>query len=282
MRKEKAFTLIELLVVIAIIALLMAILMPALQRVRKQARAVVCQANLKQWGTTVALYTEDHQGRLPHGFVVGYCMWFLVGSVVSSDDPNIPESMYRVETRGIACCPMAVKRGKGRFTYKVSGEIRVEGLSGSTYEAWEITRPGPPFRCSYGLNEWLFHNHFRFDDTDPPRYRYRLPYTDIFSIRGRAQIPLLLDSTMPESRPDNRSEPPRFSGWGRGMARFCIDRHNGHVNGLFLDWSVRKIGLKELWTLEWSRQFDTAGPWTRAGGAQPEDWPEWMRGLKDY
>jgi len=46
MRKRRAFPLIELLVVIAVVALLMAILLPTLHRIRKQARAVVCRANL--------------------------------------------------------------------------------------------------------------------------------------------------------------------------------------------------------------------------------------------
>ncbi len=66
------------------------------------------------------------------------------------------------------------------------------------------------------------------------------------------------------------------------MSRICIDRHNGGINMLLMDWSVRKVGLKELWTLKWHRQFDTAGPWTKAGGVEPEDWPEWMRKFRDY
>jgi hypothetical protein len=49
-----------------------------------------------------------------------------------------------------------------------------------------------------------------------------------------------------------------------------------------MDWSVRKVALKELWTLKWHRQFDTTGPWTKAGGVRSEDWPEWMGSFDDY
>jgi hypothetical protein len=66
------------------------------------------------------------------------------------------------------------------------------------------------------------------------------------------------------------------------MMHFAINRHSGSVNHVFMDWSVRKLGIKELWTLKWHRQFNTSGAWTTAGGAQPGDWPEWMRNLKDY
>jgi hypothetical protein len=49
-----------------------------------------------------------------------------------------------------------------------------------------------------------------------------------------------------------------------------------------MDWSVRKIGLKELWTLKWHQNYNTAGLWTTAGGVGREDWPAWMRRFKEY
>ena len=65
MRKVKGFTLIELLVVIAIIALLLAILMPAMGRVKKQSRKVACQANLKQ--CAAGLFRAAVAGPEQHG-----------------------------------------------------------------------------------------------------------------------------------------------------------------------------------------------------------------------
>ena len=69
---------------------------------------------------------------------------------------------------------------------------------------------------------------------------------------------------------------------GVDIAGVCVNRHSGGINMLFRDWSVRKVGLKQLWTLKWHPEFDTSGPWTIAGGVQREDWPAWMRGFKDY
>jgi prepilin-type N-terminal cleavage/methylation domain-containing protein/prepilin-type processing-associated H-X9-DG protein len=64
-RPRSAFTLIELLTVIAIIGILAAILIPVVGAVRENARAAACVSNMRQIGTGILLYAEDHQGYAP-------------------------------------------------------------------------------------------------------------------------------------------------------------------------------------------------------------------------
>ena len=104
-------------------------------------------------------------------------------------------------------------------------------------------------------------------------------------------VPLLLDCAFFFAAAHARDKPPEYeeqhrnagsSPYSGDIRYFCINRHAGGVNSVFGDCSVRKVGLKELWTLKWCPEFDTANAWTKAGGVQPEDWPPWMRGFKDY
>ena len=67
--------------------------------------------------------------------------------------------------------------------------------------------------------------------------------------------------------------------YGGGMRRVCTNRHHGGINMLFMDWSTRKVRLKELWMLKWHRTFNTTGPWTPFGGVNKNDWPRWMKNL---
>ncbi len=265
MRKVKGFTLIELLVVISIVVLLMAILLPALQLVRRQAKAVACQSNLRQWGAIYSMYANDNSGTLPRHITFGPYLWPTELRTYSSDSNDL------------LLCPMAT-RSKIRpdNPYPIwDSWLRV---AGSKSTAWEYRfRFGPEqvvhFSGSYGVNRNL----------------HWLPIDRLSPVSPRNNVPVLLDCIYLQGWPMHIDDPPEYEGQidrREGMKYFCINRHNGGVNSLFLDWSVRKVGLKELWTLRWgifSSAFTLShSPWTKAGGVQPEDWPQWMRKFKDY
>ena len=290
----RGFTLIELLVVIAIIALLMALLVPALSRARKQAQAMVCQSRLKQWGTILALYAHDNDGHLPCNFNGSAGMWLLRGTLlrIDSKDPNAPQdSLFHFRTKNIACCPLATRGSDEESpfplslsrpaTFDVGSPYIVFGNEDSTHPAWVMCKPAPRFVGSYGLNRFLFRPHFQSTVTFVPQSEWRRG-ANVFSLGNKANIPVILDSSAPDGGPPSAHEPPPTLSCPSALWSFWLRRHGDFVNGVFLDWSVRKIGLKELWKLKWCQDFDTNGPWTRAGGVQPDDWPQWVRSFKDY
>lgn len=80
--KRRGFTLIELLVVIAIIAILAAILFPVFAQAREAARRTQCKSNLKQIGTSVGMYAQDYDERMPCAPPGGGGNWYAY------TDPN--------------------------------------------------------------------------------------------------------------------------------------------------------------------------------------------------
>jgi len=286
MKTKRAFTLVELLVVIAIIALLMSILMPALARVRKQAKAVLCQANLKQLGACFGIYVGTWDGK----FMAGWSPGATIPTKNTDYWMEALRSCYGDEG-DIRTCAMATKPCSdiGAGEYGGCGSLFAWGIfdSAKTQECGEpMSGWGPATACDYGsfgMNGYC---------NDPPRvegdyqgheqnWNWRHA-----NFSGAGNVPLLMDSQWLDGWPLAENEPPVYDGerWDNidMMKRFCINRHDGFVNSLFVDFTVRKVGLKEMWTLKWHRMYDINGPWTIIGGSTSDDWPDWMRGFKDF
>lgn len=276
MSQRRAFTLIELLVVIAIIALLMAILMPALNRAKKQARSAACKVNLHQWGQIWSMYCQDNDGYFC--MESNYAGWPRGNWIVAL------RRLYQTKS-GILICPMAKKRlstGADLANYGGPFKTYIMGTGGMEDRREE---------ASYGANCWIYaaRSGQTVIQSRPVKWNWKT-----LDVKGGNNIPVFADTMWRGGGPfyeggspqSNRIIPPQYDGqWlgaNREMMHFCIDRHNGTVNHVFMDWSVRKVGLKELWTLKWHREFDTRGAWTKTGGALPSDWPAWMRKFKDY
>jgi len=109
--KKPAFTLIELLVVVAIIALLAAILLPALGKAREMAKASACLSNLHNIGLGIQMYTADHRSYLPTAYTYvngntsagGYLHWTGIIEADKYTEPCDNQTNYPKSSPAFVC-----------------------------------------------------------------------------------------------------------------------------------------------------------------------------------
>ncbi|MHC4573736.1 MAG: prepilin-type N-terminal cleavage/methylation domain-containing protein [Planctomycetota bacterium] len=285
MQRQRGFTLIELLVVIAIIALLLSILFPAISLAKMQAKAAVCKSNLHQWAVVWDMWFcdndykfmsgEEWEELLPEGSGcpdTGYTerrvdngdhAWFFILTPYYSN----PE---------LVCCPSAKKDPVGFLEDKADGGEGVRTRKDSVFSCWALWLHWPDeyLYGSYGVNSWVYNRGTKLDGSVLIERWNRLP------TRKANIIPLVMDCFWCEGYPHPTDEPPAYRTFGAFgaasdfMKRFCVDRHMERTNGLFCDFSVRPVGLKELWVLRWHSKWP-------GGDEHLPVWPRWMEHMKE-
>ena len=159
MPRTRALTLIELLVVMAIIAILAALLLSVIGRVKASARAVTCRNNLRQWGTATQLYAADNGDRLPPD---GTPNGSSINSGWYNDLPHIlglppyGEMPWRTNAsidpgRSLWICPSNTRRSNGNNLFHYCLNKNVNG-SGTGNQIRLVSIPHP------SVTVWLFDN----------------------------------------------------------------------------------------------------------------------------
>ena len=251
---KKGFTLIELLVVISIIALLLAILMPALGKVKEKGREVMCRSNLKQWSYVFHLYANDNYGKLM--------------PALTSASPGGGTWIFSLRPyygdlgKKMCICPNATKSEN-------DGETRLGR------RAWEYfdTEDNEIRKNSYAINNWCYNIQTNVWEIEADKTWGKLDSP------LAARIPLFLEGWRWGGTPKRRSNPaqdPEDNTRGTyqySQQRFNVNRHQGGIGVCFMDGHVDRVNLKGLWDLKWHKQYDLS--------ETLPTWPDWMKGFKD-
>lgn len=250
-RPTKGFTLIELLVVIAIIAMLLAILMPALGKVKAIAKDVIGRTNIKSMQLAMLLYNEDYHGELPRYNMNGLWINSIAGYI---------DDMDKVRHCPATTINRAAMADKWGTTY----------VWGSSKKSW-IWNVGTeePEAGSYGFSSW-FYTYDR-EDQYPVANKDKY-FRKMGKIRSPGMTPIFADSLWVDvgvSDTDTCPDGLKLSGSpnsGGRMSMHLLDRHGSHINIGFADGHQEKVELGALWSLKWYNNFKTQGWVTRPDG----------------
>jgi prepilin-type N-terminal cleavage/methylation domain-containing protein/prepilin-type processing-associated H-X9-DG protein len=266
-RKQKqscGFTLIELLVVIAIIAILAAMLLPALTAAKNRAKAIGCINNLRQLSLAGNMYWTD----------------FNAGFLYTSTDNNLWMQVLSSQYAGtvkanVRLCPAAPEPNP-LPAGQAQGDVR-------TAWVWTSSATTGQWTGGYGLNGWLD------DPSSPGLVGGSLPAAYFFgkplNIRTGTTTPMFADSIWDDGWPVEADPPANNLYTGnmnttegfQNMARWNIARHGGltaipkalpagtktlvgSINMAFVDGHAQPVKLDNLWTYDWHASWNAPSP----------------------
>jgi prepilin-type N-terminal cleavage/methylation domain-containing protein/prepilin-type processing-associated H-X9-DG protein len=265
----RGFTLIELLVVIAIIAILAAMLLPALASAKQKAHSIKCISNLKQMNLAYHMYLNDYENMIGYNSVAVLWMKSLID--------------YQASVAAIRLCPVAADRGTRPTTTK-EGDAKTPWF-------WNTVADPKLNQGSYAMNGWLY--EYRpgsgiekwVSASDGNKFFAREA-----SITQPTDTPTFFDAIWPDTWPKITDQPALDLAMGApnpssvpGLGRVCISRHPpkpatvtanqvlpGTINMGFADGHVSGKKLQMIKDVNWHVGFTrSSDPWATSSSTSP-------------